>query len=229
MVHVWIVPLDIPDWRDRLAPGRLSHDELQRSERYAFEEDRRRFVICRTILRAILGGYLEWDPHEVTFRQGPHGKPYVDPARSDRLIQFNVTHSADLALVAVSGAREVGVDIERVRPLDGLEDIVARHFAPAEQLALGRVPGSTRLAAFYGYWTLKEAYLKACGLGLGRALAEVDVTRAADHPIRLPDGTGGRRSWRGKALDLAAGYRAALVVEGDAPATTMIAWAADGP
>jgi len=227
-IHLWTFPLDIGDWRNRLAPGWLSADELVRAERMAFEQQRRRFVVCRTTLRAILGGYLDRVPGELTFRRGPHGKPYVEPPRSSQYLHFNVSHSDELALVAVSRQREVGVDLERVRPLDGIDDMVTRYFAPAERLAFDRVPPDARLSTFYRYWTLKEAYLKACGVGLSRPLGEVDVTRAEGQPIRLPDvaGASAARYWRGRALDVPAGYHGALAVEGQAgvSVTTLSEW-----
>jgi len=174
-VHVWTVPLDIAAWRDGLVPGWLSDEELLRAERTRFEQQRRRFAVCRATLRAILGSYLERPPCELRFGQGPYGKPHLDCGRSDPSIHFNVSHSDELALVAVSWERELGVDLERVRSIDGIDDIVARHFAPAERLAFSRVFPATRLSTFYRYWTLKEASLKACGVGLTRATAAIDV------------------------------------------------------
>jgi 4'-phosphopantetheinyl transferase len=216
-VHLWIFRLDIGDWRNRLAPRWLSADEMVRAERVTLEQQQRRFVVCRTTLRAILGEYLERLPGELTFRRGPYGKPYVDQPRASRYLHFNVSHSDELALVAVSRQREVGVDLERARPLDGIDDLVTRYFAPAERLVLDRVPPDARLSTFYRYWTLKEAYLKAWGVGLSRLLAEIDVTRGEGQPIRLPDVAGAdARYWRGRTLDAPAGYHGALVVEGRA-------------
>jgi 4'-phosphopantetheinyl transferase len=227
-IHLWTFRLDIGDWRNRLAPRWLSVDEMVRAERLTLEQQQRRFVVCRTTLRAILGAYLERLPGELTFRQGPYGKPYVDQPRASRYLHFNVSHSDELALVAVSGQREVGVDLERARPLDGVDDLVTRYFAPAERLVFDRVPPDARLSTFYQCWTLKEAYLKACGVGLSRSLAEIDVTRAEGQPIRLLDvaGAGGARYWRGRTLDAPAGYHGALVVEGRAgiSVTTLSEW-----
>ncbi len=225
-IHVWTVGLDIADWRDNLVPGRLSDDELQRAARSPFERERRRFAVCRATLRAILGRYLDTRPCELSLRYGPYGKPRLDSEHYGEPIRFNVSHSDELALIAVDRGRELGVDIERVRPLDGIDDIVARHFGPAERLAFSRVAPAARLSTFYRYWTLKEAYLKAGGVGMSRALNEVDVTGAGDHPMYLPDvfGTGATRCWTGRTLAPAPGYIAALVVEGWAGAsvTTMI-------
>jgi 4'-phosphopantetheinyl transferase len=188
---------------------------VDQTGRFASDEPlRRRFVICRTTLRAILGHYLGRPPAELTFAQGPHGKPYLNAVHTSGYIQFNVSHSHELALVAVSARRELGVDLERVRPVDDMDGIVARFFAPAERLAFDRLPPGDRLSTFYRYWTLKEAYLKASGVGLSRALADVDVIRGESSPLCLPDASGTPHEWRGRTLAPAAGYCGALVVEG---------------
>jgi 4'-phosphopantetheinyl transferase len=221
-IHVWTFHLDIADWRDRLRPEWLSAEELASAGRFAFPALRRRFVVCRTTLRAILGSYLGRRPGELTFAQGPYGKPYLSAARARGRIRFNMSHSHELALVAISRQRELGVDLERVRPVAEIENIVARSFAPAERLAFDRVPRPERLATFYRYWTLKEACLKACGIGLSRALAEVDVSAAESQPLCLPDAAGVPRYWRVRALHLDPGYCGALVVEGRAGAVTTL-------
>jgi 4'-phosphopantetheinyl transferase len=220
-IHLWVFRLDIANWRDRLRSGWLSPDELGNVGRLAFEPLRRRFVVCRTTLRMILGSYFKRPPGELTFAQGPHGKPYVNAARARGRVRFNVSHSDELALVAVSQRRELGVDLERVRPVHDIDGIVARYFAPAERLAFDRLPPPDRLSTFYRYWTLKEAYLKACGVGLSRALAEIDITRAESRPLCLPDAAGAPRYWRARPLDPADGYCGALVVEGRTAVSVM--------
>ena len=110
-VHVWKVRLDPGDLREHRAPGRLSADELLRAQRFPFERERRRFTVCRAALRAILGGYLERQPCELTFLHGAHESRDWILERHARLVRFNVSHSHELALVAVSGERELGVDV----------------------------------------------------------------------------------------------------------------------
>ncbi|MGH7333057.1 MAG: 4'-phosphopantetheinyl transferase family protein [Candidatus Rokuibacteriota bacterium] len=215
-IHVWVFRLDAPDWRDRLRPGWLSADELAEVGRFAVEPLQRRFVVCRTTLRGILGRYLGRPPGELTFAQNPHGKPYLNAARARGRVRFNVAHCDELALVAVSQRRELGVDLERVRRANDIDDIVAQSFAPAERLAYLRTSPPDRLSAFYRYWTLKEAYLKACGVGRSRPLAEIDVSRAEDRLLCLPDALGTPRPWRCRTLEPAVGYCGALVVEGRA-------------
>ncbi len=229
-VHVLAVRLDLADWRGHLGPEVLSEDERQRAERLRFERERRRFVVCRAALRTILGSYLERPPSELSFRTGAHGKPRLAPGEDIAPIHFNVSHSDELALVAVSRERELGVDIERVRPLDGMEDIVARHFGPAEQQAFGRLAPAARQSMFYRHWTLKEAYLKAAGVGMSREPADIDVSGAGDHPLWLPDlfGKNDEHGWHARTLDPGPEYAAALVVEGRESmfVTKMIQWVA---
>src|SRR6185436_1069938 len=107
-VHLWTIPLDPANWRDAFRLGWLSPDELQRAHRFAFECEQRRFAVCRATVRAILGGYLGRAPGELRFDYGPHGKPRLVPANPGDSVYFNVSHSHEVGLVAVSPRRELG-------------------------------------------------------------------------------------------------------------------------
>lgn len=212
-VDVWLVDLDSPDWRDPRRPAGLSDDEKRRAEAFRFEQDRQRFIACRSAVRMILGCSLESRPSDIRFRYGPYGKPRVDLNGPGAPLYFNVSHSEHLALVAASRESEVGVDIEHVRDRPGIPDIIERQFAPAERRALLRAPEAEHLSRFYRYWTLKEAHLKAAGLGMNHALATIDVSGPTD-PIELPEaGAIGTRSWTGHILYERSDHVAALVVE----------------
>ncbi len=223
-VDVWLVDLDSPDWRDPRMPAGLSDDEKRRAEAFLFDQDRRRFIACRSAVRMILGRYLGSRPSDVRFRYGPYGKPRLDRNGPGAPLHFNVSHSEHLALVAVSRESEVGVDIEHVRARPGIPNIIERQFAPAERRALLRAPEAEHLSRFYRYWTLKEAHLKAAGLGMNGALAAIDVSGPTD-PIELPEAGGiGTRSWTGHILYEGSDHVAALVVEAGVPpavATTL--------
>lgn len=217
-VHVWRIRLDIPNWTAQLQRGPLSEDEVGRARRFRFEADRRRFMVCRAAVRAILGGYLGMDPRELVFGAGTYGKPFLDAALYRTRVCFNVSDSYELALVGVSRERELGVDVEFLRPLDGLDDIAARHFSPREHLALRRVPPEARGRAFFTCWTLKEAYLKACGTGMSGSLAECVVPGALEEPGRVPELFSYRdpeRCWTLRRLDPGPGYVGGLAVEGE--------------
>lgn len=182
-VRVWIVGLDegiLGDSEsdaDALEPGPelaiLSEDEHARAARFVRARERRRFARCRAALRQILGELLDQPPGSLRFRARAAGKPELDPAASAgpeaaRLIslRFNVSHSADLAVIAVAVGREVGVDVERMKAVGESERIVASFFTPDENAAFAAIPESERPVAFLRGWTRKEAVLKAFGSGI---------------------------------------------------------------
>jgi 4'-phosphopantetheinyl transferase len=137
----------------------LSPDERARAARFRFERDRRRFVAGRGALREILGEALGRPPSSIAFAYGPQGKPRL---AADE-IQFNVSHSEGLGLIAVAGDRRVGVDIERVRAKGSGMDVAKRFFSRAEVATLRALPRGLRTEAFFACWTRKEAYIKARG------------------------------------------------------------------
>jgi 4'-phosphopantetheinyl transferase len=215
-VHVWRV--DLAEQTDAGGLETLSAAERARADRFHFPDDRDRFVASHVALRAILASYVEVAPAALSFGESAHGKPFVAAPDAGRALRFSLSHSGDIAVVAVSRGRDVGVDVERVRPLDDLEGFSARYFSPAERDALGHVPSADRLCAFFEIWTLKEAYLKACGEGLQRALDAFDVT-VGDAPPRLlavRDRPGDEVRWTTAHLDPGREYVAALVFEGSA-------------
>ncbi len=166
-VHVWAVPLGGAAER---CSGLLSAAEQEKAQRYRFLDHRRRYAIARGSLRTILAGYVGADPAALTFATGPRGKPVLDgPA----VPHFNLSHSAQLALIAISGAR-VGIDVEKERHLERVRDIAQRQFSTAEFTAFEALAERDWLRAFYRCWTRKEAYVKALGLGLS-ALDVFDV------------------------------------------------------
>ena len=211
-MHVWRIALDRGDG-DSLRSG-LSSDELARAARFHFERDRTRFSVARAALREILAHYLGASPAEIAFVYGDHGKPALAPPDGD--LRFNLSHSHDLALCAVARGREVGVDVERIRELDDLEELSRRVFSAREQAALRRLPEPNRLAGFFTAWARKEAFIKALGEGLSHPLERFDVSLEPDRPARLEriDGDAERAArWTLAAVEVEAGHTAALVVE----------------
>lgn len=216
-VHIWRAFLDLPPHRvDKLART-LSPDEIRRAEHLFFAVDRLRFTVARGVLRAILGSYLDTPASDITFCYGPHGKPALPPEFDEGRLHFNVAHSFGLALYAVARDREVGVDVEWMRPHLANTGVAERFFAPAEVETLEALPEDGRGEAFYRCWTRKEAYIKARGEGLSLPLDQFDVSLAVDErPVRLrthQDPFEAER-WRLWALQPAQGYAAAVAVEG---------------
>lgn len=174
-VRVWIVDLDAdvrdPSDPDAVEPGPelavLSDDERARAARFVRGRERRRFARCRAALREILGRLLDEPPGSLVFRAAAMGKPELDRGSAvvERL-RFNVSHSAELAAIAVCRGRELGVDLERLRPITEATRIVESFFTAAEQAVFATIPEPERDAAFVRGWTRKEAVLKGFGMGI---------------------------------------------------------------
>jgi 4'-phosphopantetheinyl transferase len=117
-VHVWRGVLEQPPARVESLLRVLSDDERGRAERYVFQKDGQHFIVCRAMLRHILGRYLKMDPGQISFLYSHFGKPYLAEKQNGMFVRFNISHSGELALVAVTRNRELGVDIDRIRPDD---------------------------------------------------------------------------------------------------------------
>ncbi len=216
-VHVWRAPLDVPESHVRRLGPILAGDERQRAERYVFEKDQRHFVVARGLLRVLLGRYLAQDPQHLRFTYGPHGKPALSTDTGGDILRFNVSHSHGLALYAITRGRELGVDVERIRPAVAQETIAEHFFSPREVAALRALPLPLQATAFFACWSRKEAYIKAKGDGLALPLDQFDVSLAPGEPAALL-----RTAWdpqeaaRWALQDLAPApdYRAAVAVAG---------------
>ena len=218
---MWHIGLDAPPARVQAAALWLSPDERQRSQRFHFERDRRRFMVSHAAVRIILGRYLQVAGHRVAYTVQEFGKPSLAGLPSDSGLRFNLSHAHELAVLAVTWQREVGVDVEQVRPLPDMMEIAARFFAPPEVQQLQNVPTSAgQIQAFFNCWTRKEAFIKAIGSGLHHPLDSFAVTLLPHESPRLcalpgqPDLCAG---WSLHAWEPAPGYCAALVVQGELP------------
>lgn len=209
MAHVWLAVL--PEGLDeRDLAETLSPEEQARAARFAFERLRAEYVFHHAALRAILSGYLGLVPRGIGIRAGEHGKPLLGPPFEDW--KFNLAHSGPAALIAVRRGADVGVDIERIRPLKDARMLARHYFTLREEEEVRADPLS-----FFTIWTRKEAVLKATGEGLHRPLASVDVT-AAPGPVRVLD------RWVVRDLPPVEGYTAALAVEGEWPPVATWRW-----
>jgi 4'-phosphopantetheinyl transferase len=216
LIRVWWVKLGAFAGEEALLEAILSVDESDKARGYHFDRDRRRFTVARAILRILLGRYLQTRPEVVAFEYGPHGKPSL--AGRNQGIRFNVSHSQDVALIAVAHDREVGVDIECLRPITDQEQLVASNFSSREMTTYLNLPASQRQAAFFAAWTRKEAYLKARGDGLSLPLNSFSVSLGPDESaalLEVPSDPLELTRWRMANLSLASGYAGALVAAGE--------------
>jgi len=188
-LHIWRVPLDLdPERLERLA-AHLDADEERRARRFVRRRHGQRFRAGRGALREIVAAYLGDEAEDLRFEYGPRGKPRLggDPPP----LSFNLAHSHGLALCAVCREGEVGVDIERLRPIEQARGIAESFFSSRESRFLETLEGAgEHTATFFHLWTCKEAYLKACGKGLSGPLREVEVSLPT-HAQPCYEGIGG--------------------------------------
>lgn len=210
-IHVWTLDLDqLAEERD--ASAVLSADELARAQRFHFDLHRRRFVAGRRALRTTLGRYLDAAPADIKFDVNAFGKPTI----GGTALRFNFSHSAGAALLGITEHREIGIDIEKVNPTADLLPTARAFFSPDEFAALAAQPEKKRPAAFYHYWTAKEAYVKARGQGLSLALDGFSVpgkSKECFGLLRSEEGPDELRRWTLCSLDVVRGYEATLAVE----------------
>lgn len=162
-VHLWRATLpDLIPQENEFLPL-LSEDELQRANRFKFPKHRQRFIVARGLLRNILSLYTNVPPQEIIFSYGHRGKPFLK--NNPLNLQFNVSHSDDVAVYALTKEVEIGVDIQKIE--DKFNDMVAkRFFSESEYLQLNQVEEDQRISAFCQLWSGKEALIKAVGEGL---------------------------------------------------------------
>lgn len=216
-IHIWRASLEQPAERVHWLAQMLSEDEMSRAERFHFERDRRRFIVARGVLREILGQYLDIEPSRLRFSYGKHGKPSLSAEFDGDALRFNLAHSEELALFAFTRGREIGIDLEHVRPLPDAEEIAARFFSTRENAELEGMPDCRKSEAFFIYWTCKEAYIKATGDGLAQALDQVEVSLDSERLVRLVSVEKSPEEaarWSLHTLTPTAGYVAAIAFEG---------------
>ena len=172
-VHVFLLRLAAFDAAELTA--NLCPTEKARAARLKVAKARAQFIITRAALRQLLANYLGSAPRALAFTTGPRGKPAIGPDWRQKRIEFNVSHAADYALLALSLGNRLGVDIESVpRPVD-YRALANRFFSAPEQEAFKKLPQAAACAAFYRVWSRKEACLKATGQGLAGGLAGFSV------------------------------------------------------
>lgn len=217
-VHVWSASLNLPTFRVRQLAEKLSIDECIRAERFYFERDRRRFIVGRGLLRTILGCYLGIEPEQLQFCYGPHGRPSLVETLGESILNFNLSHSQDLALYAITRQRKIGIDVEYIHPIADIEQFAARFFSIREQAVFNALPANQKLTALFHCWTCKEAFVKAIGDGLTFSLNQFDVSLSPSEPAQLLSIRGDYfcvKHWSLKKLKPAPKYVAALAVEGN--------------
>jgi 4'-phosphopantetheinyl transferase len=209
-VHVWQARLDPAPVPDPVLEAALTADERDRRDRYRHPRARDQFVRSRGLLRLLLGLYLCCPPRAVPITYDPDGKPTLERRADVAPVEFNVSHTDGLAVIAVAD-HKVGVDVESVRPVPTADGLVDRFFAPAERDQYRVLPAELGATAFLHGWTCKEAVLKGIGCGareLDRCVIDLDPRR----PARVVGPAPTAADWRVASWRPGDGYVAAVAV-----------------
>jgi len=216
-VHVWRASLNQPTWWVQKLEHLLAPEELNRAERLRSDKERQGFMVARGLLRAILSRYLDVEPSQLRFAGDAYAEPtLISPAPRERL-SLSLSHAHELALIAISQRRRIGVSLGYLRPVPEMERIAEGLLSPQEKIIWRALPQSEKLRAFFKCWTCKQAYLKASGEGLGlppgRLAVDIFPTEAAQL-LSLDGDPSEAARWSLRELPPAPGYVAALAVEG---------------
>lgn len=211
-VHVWLARTDVAAAEIRASSAILDEEERARAARFRFEKDQHRAIVARASLRRLLAAYLRVSPRDLRFVFGPQGKP----ALLDGSLEFNVSHSGPLVLLAFAKGSPVGVDVEQEKKERDRLAIAQRYFAPAETEKVRRAEDVA--GAFYRTWTAKESVIKAVGGGLSIDLSSFLVTpdRGRFTPVENAGDDARLSGWYVRTLpEPAEDAHAAVAVRGD--------------
>ena len=195
----------------------ISPDEQMKAGRYKFDDNRAEYIIARGLLRHLLGSYLGQKPGNLRFFYNPYGKPALSNEAGTNRLTFNLSHAHGYVMYVFTRGREVGIDLERIRPEAAHDGVAERFFSSKEVTMLRSLPRHAQPIGFFNCWTRKEAYIKARGEGLTIPLNMFDVSLVPGEPAALLESRvdpADTSRWTLKSLDMGTQYIAALAVEG---------------
>lgn len=216
-IDLWSVLTDqaaSPDLLDRYREL-LSPDERQQERRLRLDRVKHEFLVTRALVRTVLSGYLEMPPEAIVFTRSNRGKPAVASRVNARSVQFNLSHTRGLVVCAVTTGCEIGVDAEPLDRRSSCLELAARFFAPTEFAAIRATRVEEQQRMFLRFWTLKEAFIKAEGLGLSAPLDQFWFTLTDGAPSEISFAMAGplqERPWQFAEIRLAEAYQVALAV-----------------
>jgi len=219
-VHVWFStpeavtdPGQLADYMSILSP-----QERERHQRFHFEKDRHSFLVSHALVRKVLSTYVDVGPAEWKFSAGRHGRPEIAGPAGVPALRFNLTHTAGLTGCLVTLDADCGIDAELITRRGNLQAIAGKMFADAELVTLNKLHGRAFLEQFFIFWTLREAYCKALGVGLGFSKKDYAFEAVSDDGVEIrfdsPAGDSGRH-WQFTILRPGADHVVAVAVCSD--------------
>jgi 4'-phosphopantetheinyl transferase len=179
-IDIWFSRVDWPASEIKKIEVLLAPVEKTRAQRFRFLQDRNRYIVRHGVLQLLLAGYQSCKPGQIDIRATVNGKPYLEGQQKRGGIHFNVSSSDTFTAIAFSRNGSIGIDIEKIRDIPDILEIVERHFTSDEKDQIFSCPENLRATLFYKFWTRKEAVLKAQGEGLVRPLDCVQVIKFYD-------------------------------------------------
>ncbi len=226
-VHVWRMRLGSSDYQAGEMQSKLSTEEKHRAAKFQSSDDRTRYITAHYYTREILSKYLGQPPEKIRFAYNQYSKPELEEDTNAPGLRFNLSHSAEIALLAVANGFNVGVDIELVKHDKATEDIARRFYSSREVELLLNQPGNIRDEAFFRIWTRKEAYIKVRGEGMAIPLDQIEVSfLPGDQPkiTGIMDDPLVAARWSLFHLEPEEGYTGALAVEGHPDQLELFRW-----
>ncbi|WP_051271243.1 4'-phosphopantetheinyl transferase family protein [Shimazuella kribbensis] len=172
-VDLWLFSIDPQDYKNNKFLSILSIEEQEKAAKFHFSSDREKFVISHGIMRQLLSSYLACDPQEIQYEKNAYGKPSLSSPSS--YVHFNLSHSSQLGALAVS-SHPIGVDIEYIHVLDDYVSLTKHFLSEKESKYFRDLESRDQKTAFYRAWTIKEAYIKAIGMGLSYPIEQVTMS-----------------------------------------------------
>jgi len=182
-IHVFLIQLKLFNYNEFLSY--LSEGENQRAHKLKVEQKLKQFVITRGLLRQLLSKCLEKRPGEIEFSFGQHCKPYIKDKYNSKSIEFNISHSGDYALIAITLENAVGVDIEKVNSEIDYQLLSNRFFSDKEKNELINYADDEQLDVFYRAWVRKESFIKATGKGIVFGLDRFSVSLGGNYNTEI--------------------------------------------
>lgn len=215
-IHLWIINTDGSNIPLDYYKSILSKQEQERADRFHHSEQIRRYIIAHARLREILGSYLRINPNAINYSSNSHDKPFlvVKPGQQD--VQFNLSHSHEIAIIAIAQFRPVGVDVEWLKPLPDYMNIARKYFSPGEVAALTKLKSKQSEQAFIQLWAGKEALIKARGVGLSTPLNQLCLENLLRQSVIVSmedEETGEEKSWQVYKIHLNKDYVGAIATE----------------
>ncbi len=223
-VHLWFAFPD--EIQDRVLLQRyhelLTPEEAKQQQRFHFEKHRHQYLVTRAVIRSLLSRYESLPPADWRFEKNKYGRPHLSAIHRVKPLRFNLSHTEGLIACAVVLGREVGVDVEDIQRGGDLIQIADRFFSPTEVADLMALPEKYQESRFFDYWTLKESYIKARGMGLSIPLDQFSFHLRQEEP-NLAISIDERQNdpparWQFKQWELAPSFKAALALEREAGA-----------